>query len=289
MIENHNDRASAPTGAQSDKTTDVKTENAAYILNPSEGREKADRHMNEYSQTILSTKLSDRERAREELRYETIEWSVIFDSKGNEVRRIRGTGYKLYSDFMPNCRSDQENDLVAWVDFSDEDDKVLESIGDVLLHNHPYPDRYIFSKTDIGGFLTNPAYSHLKETEVVTVDGSWILTRRAPIQERKAVKLLQAYSNYLNTMIDLSKNHVMDTVEFIVSVSCMDGASEFFSQMDEICVIGAVNQVVGLSNGRLTLSFEPVNEKADMRIKEEVRILDKLNQFVSIVYECEVS
>jgi hypothetical protein len=282
MIETNKVSASVGADAQADKTTDVKTENASNVLNPSEGRERAYRHMQEHSLAIPSTQMSIRERVREELRYDEVENVVIFDAKGNEVRRVRGTGCELRTALIPDCFSNPDvvKGMVAEVKFSDDDTKILESVGAVLLHNHPYPDREIFSKMDIATFLANPALKHLKEMEVVNIDGSWIIERNALIHESKVLRLVEVYSNYLVLMSSMLSAHPKEVAVSITAMSDPDRVRALFLNIDAILLIGAVRMVCTVSNGRLILSHKGIDMEARNRVDGELELLDQLEEYV---------
>ena len=289
MIETENNmaRAPAPTGAQADKTTDVKTENASNVLNPSEGREKAYRHNYKHSLAIPSTQMSVRERVREELRHDEVRNAVIFDAKGNEVHRIRGTVCELRTVLIPNCLSNSkaEKGMMTEVRFSDEDIKILESVGAVLLHNLPYPEREIFSRGDIVAFLANPALKCLKEREVVNIDGSWIIKRNALIHERKVLQLVEVYSDYLELMFDALSNHTKEVVVLINDFSDLDRARAFFLNIGAILLIGAVRMICDISNRGLTLSYIAIDMEAEHRIAGELELLDILEEYAGKLWE----
>lgn len=204
--------------------------------------------------------MTNRERIRDEIRREKVEWGVILVDDV-EVKRIKG-GLK-----------DPGNPESHTVHLEEEDRALLRR-GAVFIHNHPYLMMNAFSTEDLAVLLTEGG-----EAEVVLMDGSFILRRRGEFADEETARLVFMHEGLTNAFRSmLQRNHeqiirwgAMGSIPLKRVLACS-------GILDRIVSLAAMQGIIGECGGRLELDYVPVDGKARKMIDWELDCARRLNK-----------
>lgn len=205
--------------------------------------------------------ISDRQRIRNEIRMEKIEWGVSFDAKDTEQFRIKGT---------------EEH-----VELTDDQRKRIYRECISFIHNHPFYHQQIFSENDLLFFIS---YPKMREFEVVNMDGSYIISKDSPIGDTKRKK----YRGYYNKFLKIYHNSVERNLDDLEKWADEGAITKkrmvaYAMALDRIAFLGTMKRIAKVTDGRIKLTFIPLNERTKAKIEMDNEALRQLDEAIDKV------
>jgi hypothetical protein len=151
----------------------------------------------------------------------------------------------------------------------------------IYTHNHLFSGTFSLLDMDL---ILDP-YLKLREIEVVEPRGYWTLTKSAPFTIDEADDLINEGIMYIKSFETLMADD--SCARYVIDACKAHGIPQRAYDalhrrgFDTVADLGVVNQIIGKSNGRLSLDFTAFDDNSDAIIMAEITFCNALNDYAN--------